>query len=366
MRFSFKPLHEQTIVLTGASSGIGLATARAAAAQGARLVLAARNEDALRDLVNQIIAGGGQALEVTADVGRREDVQRIADAAIERFGGFDTWVNNAGLSIYGRLEEITDEDHRKLFETNFWGVVHGSLVAVAHLKQQGGALINLGSVLSDTAIPLQGMYCASKHAVKGFTDALRMELASESAPVSVTLIKPTGIDTPYPQHARNYMEHEPKLPPPVYPPQEVARAILYAATHAKREIYVGGGSKAMSVMGRLAPGAMERVSSRLMPGQQQRNEPPRDPQGALFEPGTGGRVRGDHPGHVMRRSLYTRSSMHPVLSGVIFAAAGFGALALARRRSQTRAEPPQRRRVAQDRLSEVPTPPTTSSQPELH
>jgi short-subunit dehydrogenase len=329
---SFKPLAEQIIVITGASSGIGLATARAAAKAGALLVLASRNEDALKGIVNQI---GGEAVYVVADVGQRADVQRIADEARARFGGFDTWVNNAGHSIYGRLEEISDEDHRRLFETNFWGIVYGSLIAIKELKQRGGALINLGSVASDSAIPMQSMYSASKHAVKGFTDGLRMELEAEAAPVSVTLIKPTGIDTPFPQHARNYMDKEPKLPAPVYPPEEVARAILYAATHAKRDIYVGGGAKAMSVMGRVAPGSMDRVSSRIMPGQQQREEPPRDPSGTLYQAGVDGRVRGDHPGHVMRTSLYTRASLSPMLSGAILAAAGFAAVAFLRRDSRS-------------------------------
>jgi short-subunit dehydrogenase len=350
MTLSFKPLAQQIIVITGASSGIGLATARAAARQGAGLVLASRNETALRSIVNQILARDGDAIYVVADVGKREDVQRIADAARQRYGGFDTWVNNAGHSIYGRLEEISDADHHRMFQTNFWGVVYGSIVALQELKQRGGALINLGSVASDTAIPLQAMYSASKHAIKGFTDGLRMELEAEGAPVSVTLIKPTAINTPYPQHARNYMDREPKLPPPVYPPEEVARAILYAATHQKRDIYVGGGSKAMSVMGRLTPGMFDRVSSRTMPNQQQRDEPPRDPAGSLYEAGVDGRVHGDHPGYVMKRSLYTRSSLNPMLTGALVAAAGMAVMAINRRhaepvyegRYRQRARPPQK------------------------
>ncbi len=220
MSVSLKPLRDQVMVITGASSGIGLATAQAAATKGARLVLSSRNGAVLQDIERQINGAGGQAIHVVADVGRREEVQRIADAAVQCFGGFDTWVNNAGLSIWGRLEEVSDEDHHRLFETNFWGVVYGSLIAVAHLKRRGGALINLGSLVSDVAIPLQGMYRASKHAIKGFTDALRMELEEEGAPISVTLIKPTSINTPFPQHAKNYMDKEPKLPPPSIHPRK--------------------------------------------------------------------------------------------------------------------------------------------------
>lgn len=336
MKPNYKPLSEQVIVITGASSGIGLATARAAAAAGARLVLIARNLDALRDLEAEIREAGGEALAIAADVGRREELDRAASEALARFGGIDTWVNNAGVSIYGRLAEVSEEDHRRLFETNFWGVVNGSLAALPALKVNGGALINLGSVLSDQAIPIQGMYSASKHAVKGFTDALRMELEEEGARVSVTLIKPAAIDTPYPQHARNYMSQEPNLPAPVYRPEEVAKAILYAATHLKRDIYVGSGGRAMSVLNRTLPRVMDRVGGRMMPQAQRRAEPAREPQGALHQAGVGGRVRGDHPGYVMKTSLYTRASMNPLLTGALLGAASFAAVAVLTRRPTPR------------------------------
>lgn len=171
MKLKLRPLDTQVVVITGATSGIGLVTARKAAAKRARLVLASRNEGALRFLADEINAAGGEAVHAVTDVANEEDVRRIAATARQRFGGFDTWVNNAGVSIYGNLTDVSLADHRRLFETNYWGVVHGSLVAVEHLRQRGGALINIGSALSDRAIPLHGAYCASKHAVKGFTDA---------------------------------------------------------------------------------------------------------------------------------------------------------------------------------------------------
>ena len=211
MAVSLKKLNEQIMVITGASSGIGLVTARMAAKRGARLVLSARSEEELRELTEQIKANGGQAIAVRADVGGAEDVRRLAQAAQEQFGGFDTWVNNAGVSIYGKLSEVSIEDMRRVFETNFWGLVYGSLEAARQLKERGGAIINIGSTLSDRAIPMQGIYSASKHAVKGFTDALRMELESEGATIFVSLIKPGAIDTPYTEHAKNYMPVEPKI-----------------------------------------------------------------------------------------------------------------------------------------------------------
>src|SRR5688572_22063266 len=139
MGISLKPLDEQVIVITGASSGIGLATARAAAERGARVVLTARNAEALARIADEIRAAGGQATHVAADVSRREDVRRIADEAIRAFGGFDTWVNDAGVAAYGKLEQISDEDHRRMFDVNYFGVVHGSLIALEHLKPKGGA-----------------------------------------------------------------------------------------------------------------------------------------------------------------------------------------------------------------------------------
>jgi NAD(P)-dependent dehydrogenase (short-subunit alcohol dehydrogenase family) len=336
MRISFKPLHEQVFVITGASSGIGLATARAAAAKGARLVLSSRNEAVLSEAARDINAEFGSkagdrgrpAIPIAADVGDRAVLQKVADAAIEHFGGFDTWVNNAGLSIWGRLEEVSDEDHRRLFQTNFWGTVYGSLIAVHHLKAHGGALINIGSVVSDVSFPLQGMYCASEHAIKGFTNSLRMELEQENAPVSVTLIKPAGIDTPFPHHARNYTDKEPLLPPPVYAPEEAANAILHAATHRERDIYVGGAGRMMSSLAWYAPRAMDWFGERVGFAAQLRDESPRNPDGALYSPGEDGEVHGDHPGYVMNRSLYTRASLHPVVTTLAVGAVGVAAAAL--------------------------------------
>ena len=334
MAVQHKQLSEQTIVITGASSGIGLVTARMAARQGARLVLAARSEDALRTLTDEIKAEGGEAVYVVADVGQEQDVRRIRDAALQYFGGFDTWVNNAGVSIYGRLLDVSMEDHRQLFETNYWGLVHGSRVAAEHLRARGGAIINIGSSLSDRAIPLQGTYCASKHAVKGYTDALRMELEEEGALVSVTLIKPSAIDTPYKDHAKNYLPVEPENPPPVYAPETVAEAILYSAVHPERDVFIGVGGKAMSVGGKYAPRLTDKVMEAALFDIQQTEKPsPEDRQDGLYTASEDLRERGGYEGHVAESSLYTKASLHPLITTAVLLGSGLALAAWWRTRA---------------------------------
>lgn len=332
MAAQLKNLSEQVLVITGASSGIGLTTAKMAAERGAKVVLSSRDEEGLRRAVDEIRAAGGVAVYVAADVAELEDVHRIAHTAEREFGGFDTWVNNAGVSIYGRILEVPVEDARRLFDTNYWGVVNGSLVAVPHLRQRGGVLINVGSIVSDLAVPLQGHYSASKHAVKGFTDALRMELEEEGAPVSVTLVKPSAIDTPYPEHARSYLEEEPTLPPPVYAPEEVARAILTCAEKPVRDVVVGGGGRMMTAMGKMAPRLADRYMEAAMFEQQRKDElsSPLRPD-ALYRPMPGsGREHGGYEGHVMRTSAYTRASLNPGIALVLLSMVGL-TLALATR-----------------------------------
>src|SRR3954466_8859618 len=241
MGLTLRPLDQQVIVITGASSGIGLVTARMAARRGARVVLAARNDGALEELAAEIRAVGGEAIAVGADVGDPGEVAGIADRALQHFGRFDSWVNNAGVSIFRRIEEVSIEDMRRMFDTVYWGVVYGSLQAAAHYKRRGtpGAIVQVGSLFGDRATPLQSTYASAKHAVHGFTEALRMELEVEDAPVSVTLVHPGRIDTPYNEHAQTYVDHHPAHRVMVYGPEVVGEAILHAAEHPARDLYVG-------------------------------------------------------------------------------------------------------------------------------
>ena len=200
---NLKPLNEQAVVITGGSSGIGLATARMAAREVATVVIVARGEDGLKSAADRIRSAGGKCDYLCADVGSRDQVRGAVEAVLEKHGRFDTWVSNAGVAVYTKLEDLSDEDHRRVFETNYWGVVHCATEALPHLKRHGGALITTGSISSQMPAPVLSSYTASKYAVKGYIDSLRLELMHENAPVSVTLIQPSGINTPFGEHALN-------------------------------------------------------------------------------------------------------------------------------------------------------------------
>jgi NAD(P)-dependent dehydrogenase (short-subunit alcohol dehydrogenase family) len=322
MMLKLKKLKDQVVVITGASSGIGLATARMAARRGARIVLNSRDATDLKQAAEQIRSEGGHAIDVVGDVSDFRAMQRLASTAMAEFGGFDTWINNAGTSIYGRIEVVTLEDARRLFETNYWGVVHGTLAALPQLKHAGGALINLGSILSDTGYPLQGHYTASKHAVKGFTDSLRVELEAEQAPVSVTLIQPTAIDTPYPEHAKSYLGVEPTHLPPVYAPEVVAEAILTSAEYPERDVLVGGGAKLFDTIERFAPRLGDRFKQATAIKGQHTDRPDQGDD-TLHAPRAGdSRVRGNYEGHVMESSAYTKVALNPGKALLSLAIAG--------------------------------------------
>jgi short-subunit dehydrogenase len=350
MKVRLKPINEQVIVITGASSGIGLTTARRAAKEGAKVVLAARSGEQLQQLENEINAAGGQAVHVAADVGKEEDVRRIADTAVGRFGRIDTWVNAAGVGLIGRLDEIRTDDARRLFDTNYWGVVHGSLVAAEHLRRTGGAIVNIGSVESDRAVPLHGFYAATKHAVKAFTDALRMELEHQDAPVSVSLVKPASINTPFMKHSKNYMESEPAYPPPVYAPEVVAEGILYCARKPERDLIIGGAGKMFAAAERYMPGVADKFQENVQWRQLKKKQPtrgrdadilwgPSSSQGEMSE-------RGDYEGHTMESSLYTKAAMHPLITVASLLGAGLAVAALIGIASQTQREPTWREAAA--------------------
>jgi short-subunit dehydrogenase len=324
-----KPLDQQTIVITGGSSGIGLATALMAAKRGAQVVVVSRSEDALARVCAAIQRDGGRADYVVADVGVRDEVRNVVETVVDRHGGFDTWVNNAGAAAYAKLEEISDDDHERMFQTNYWGVVYGSTEALKHLRRHGDALINMGSISSDMPAPILGGYTATKHAVKGFTDSLRLELLHDDAPVSVTLIQPSGMHTPFRQHAKNYMDRASKVPPPVYAPELVAQAVLHAAGHPIRSVIVGGVGRLMTWGARFFPGVTDPVySEAFFKTAKDPNRAPRPSTGGLHRSGSDGTLYGDQSDPMRRQSIYTTFQTKPWTTVAAVAGMGIAGAAL--------------------------------------
>jgi NAD(P)-dependent dehydrogenase (short-subunit alcohol dehydrogenase family) len=264
-----------------------------------------------------------------ADVSDPRQVEQIALAAQRDFGRIDTWVNNAAVAVYGRIMQVSLDDMRRQFDVIYWGQVHGSRTAVARLQQNGGALINVASALSDRAIPLQGNYCAAKHALKAFTDALRLELAEEDAPISVTLVKPGSIDTPLFDKSKTYLGVEPRPVPPVYAPEIAAKAILYCAQHPVRDIVISGMGKLLSISNnfpKLADRYMEKTTFRA----QQTDIPVASRPDNVFAPVAydGGERGRNGTGRTKSTSLYTAAALHPQRTAMLVAV-GLGGLALA-------------------------------------
>ena len=260
-----KSLHEQVIVITGASSGIGLITARKAAARGASVFLISRNGPALAAVVDEIRADGGRADFAAADVGDRAALTMAAAAARERFGRMDTWVSCAGVAIYAPLLDTPLDEHERLFRTNYFGNVNSAQIAVPELEHGGGTLVVVGSIAGEMPSPMMGAYSASKHALHAFITALRIEVKARRAPVAVTLIKPSGMTTPIAQHAANHQAGAARIPPPPYDPELVADAILHAATHQVRDLTVGGIGKLEVLFASHFPAIFERLAPVVVP-----------------------------------------------------------------------------------------------------
>lgn len=324
MLVQLKPLAQQVIVITGATSGHGLRTAQKAAAAGARVMLAARNQEALADVCDEISALGGIADYVVTDVGVEREMRRLASKTVARFGGFDTWVNNAGIGIYAAVRDLDPIDHRKLFETNYWGVVHGSVAALDHFAADGpGAIVNVGSINSDMGSPLLASYNASKHAVKGFTDSLRIEMINAGLPVSVTLIKPSAIGTPFPQHARNRTGFAARLPRPIYSPDLVADAILDAAQHSCRSVTVGGAGKVQVLAATLLPSLFDRIASKMANKLVERDRPVGKIEGNLHAlTKDEGQAEGDQRGRDF--SIFSTLRRYPTVMLTILGATAIG------------------------------------------
>jgi NAD(P)-dependent dehydrogenase (short-subunit alcohol dehydrogenase family) len=307
-----KPVADQVVAVMGASSGIGRATALRFAEQGAAVVVAARGEPGLRSLVAEIEAGGGRATAVVADVTDPAQVRAVADRAVAEYGRLDTWVHMAGVLLVAGFDDTTPEEFARVLEVNLLGQVHGAKAALPHLRRDGGAFIAMSSMGAKRSIPLQTAYCASKHGIDGFVEALRVELQRDGVPVSVTQIMPGTINTPLFDNARTKMGVKPVAPPPAYPPRIVADAIVHAAQHPVRDLVVGGSAKTLITAQKFAPrlvdAALRTVGYELHDTGEAK---PADAPDNLDAPLTGNTgAEGTVGGVALRHSPYTWWAMH--------------------------------------------------------
>jgi short-subunit dehydrogenase len=295
-------LREQVIVITGASSGIGRDTAIEAGRCGAAVVLAARNEQALEEVATQIRQEGGRAHAVVTDVSDWSQVRRLADEAVRHFGRIDTWVNNAAISLYSPVDKLEPQELEQVLRVNVVGLMLGCRAAMEKMKPRGGGtIINLGSALSDRAVPLASAYVASKFAVRGFTDALRMELKHERSRIEVVLVLPASINTPLFARARSKLGVKPRPIPPVYDPRVVTEAILSSCVRPQRQVYAGQAGRALAILERFSPRLLDwwmLQGGRMF--RKQVTDVPTPAEDNLFKPVPGpGQARGEWSGEVV-------------------------------------------------------------------
>ena len=333
MKLQLKPLDEQVAVVMGATSGIGRATALLMAKQGARVVVAARRQEALDELVEEIEQAGGQAVAVAADVTDFDQINGVARAAISKWGRIDTWVHTAAAALYARFEETSPEEYKRVIEVTLVGAAWGAMVALPHLKSSHGALIQVSSVEALVGIPFQAAYGSAKHGMKAYLDVLRIELDHDEIPVSVTNIMPSGINTPFFSNARTKIGVKPVAVPPMYQPEIVAHAIAAAAQKPIPEIIVGGGGVMLALMNRIAPHLVDLALRKTSFSMQKTDEPKSEnAPDNLFSSDTGDtRVQGDFEG-ARGSSVGTWLETHPSVRTALGWGAALGALTLVLRK----------------------------------
>lgn len=282
---ALKPVDEQVVVVMGASSGIGREAAKRFAARGARVIVSARSAPGLESLVAEIGTAGGRATAHPADVGDFAQVEAVAERAVAEHGHLDTWVHAAAVSVFAPFQALEPTEFARVIDVNLVGQAYGALVALPRLRASGGgALIHISSMLGETAFPLQAPYNASKHGLKGMIDTMRLDLAHEGIPVSVTNIMPGTINTPFFDKARSKVGVVPTGPPPVYEAAVVADAILRAAETPLGDVVVGSAAKVQTLLSRYAPRVADTMARAVGVAAQRTDEPAGPRPGNLSNP----------------------------------------------------------------------------------
>ena len=320
----------QVVVVTGASSGVGRAVARAFGRQTAGLGLIARNREALEHAAEEVRQGGGEALVLPLDVSEPEALEQAASAVEDRFGPIDVWVNDAMVTVMSPVKAMTADEFRRVTEVTYLGYVYGTLAALRRmLRRDRGTIIQIGSALAYRSIPLQSAYCAGKAAIRGFTDSLRTELIHDKSNVRISMLQLPAVNTPQFDVSRSRMPRRPQPVPPIYQPEVIARAVLYAAEHAPRELWIGGSTITAILGQKVFPGLLDRYLGQTGYDSQQTSEPASPGrQDNLFEPVPGDRgAHGDFDARARSHSaeLWTRRHRKLLAGTTLVATLGLAA-----------------------------------------
>jgi NADP-dependent 3-hydroxy acid dehydrogenase YdfG len=333
-----RAISEQVVVITGASSGVGRACARAFGERGAKVALIARNEEALNAAAEEIRQAGGEALVLPLDVVDADAVERAAAHVEERWGRIDTWVNNAMVTVFAPVMETTPEEFKRVTDVTYLGYVHGTLAALRRMRPRDeGTIVQIGSALVYRSIPLQSAYCAAKAAIRGFTDSLRTELLHESSNVKLSILQLPAINTPQATRQRNKMGRQSQPVPPMYTPESIAEMVVWAAEHAPREMLIGIPTVRAVWGQKIAPALLDRILAKDGVESQLTDKPIDENKGdILFEtlPGDPG-AHGPYPEKERGPDIQMRLRTHPrgVAAGLVAALTGIIASLVLLRRS---------------------------------
>lgn len=275
----------KVVVVTGASGGIGRATARAFAEPGTRIALLARGACSLEGARREVAGAGAEALVLPTDVADPEQVERAASEVERLWGRIDVWVNNAMVTVFGPVEKLDPRDLKRATEVTYLGAAYGTMAALKRMrKQRSGVIVQVGSALAYRAIPLQAAYCAAKHALRGFTDAVRSELMHERSPIHITSVHLSAFNTPQFDWAKNLTDQRAEPVPPIFQPELAAEAIVWASRHRRREVYVGWPAVKAVLANKMVPGVLDRVLATEGYSGQLTEEPERSDCDNLYAP----------------------------------------------------------------------------------
>ena len=327
-------VRNEVVVVTGASAGVGRATARKFAKSGARLALLARGRDGLEGARKDVETAGGQALIVPTDVADADAVEAAAERVENELGPIDVWVNNAMTGVFSPVKEMKPEEYRRVTEVNYFGYVYGTLAALKRmLPRDRGKVVQVGSALAYRGIPLQSAYCASKHAIQGFTESLRSELLHDGSDVQLTMVQMPALNTPQFGWVRSRLPRKAQPVPPIFQPEVAAEAIYWAAHHGRDELWVGFSAVKAIVGNRIIPRALDRYLARTGCDAQQMNElADPDREDNLYQPvPVDAGAHGEFDGRSSDKSYQWWANTHRgwLLTGL--AAAGLAGAALVRR-----------------------------------